>query len=352
MAGMAGGIVWGAVWGSLLGGLVLVLAALLLELGTGRENAAPEARVTPGARAPLPAPDAGPVLLRGVALGPPDAVAPVLAMRDPGPRTLLPRPAQPVVPHVTAGRPVPMPVADLPPPPASPDASIAAPLRAGGFGLPPGTGAGARVAGVRIPRPDPAARATRAAPTLTSPVPSAAAPNGPRPPSPLISAPARPTVAPPPVAGETVAASLLPDTAAARGAPPAPASAVADAARPQPPGPRVAFVLDGTATAPRPAWIGGQVADTAQGRLTLATGGGIVTDPAAAFAGDLIAYARLDGPDAADATALARIGLRARRDGVVLVLVAPDPALWARVGAWLDGPARDLVPVAAESLRD
>ncbi|MBL9060025.1 MAG: hypothetical protein JNK88_08390, partial [Mangrovicoccus sp.] len=71
---------------------------------------------------------------------------------------------------------------------------------------------------------------------------------------------------------------------------------------------------------------------------------------AARAAGDRawLVYVRLDaaGPDLDARLAAARE--RARRDGAVVLLVAPDPNLLARIGAWLAEPgAPGPVPVTA-----
>jgi hypothetical protein len=120
----------------------------------------------------------------------------------------------------------------------------------------------------------------------------------------------------------------------------------------------VAFVLDGPHDGPVPDWIGARAVAGPAGGLELAGGGVILAARDAVSLGPdavqpaLRVYTRLGGPAMADATALARIGTRARRDGAVAVLVAPDPALWARLEAWLSGPARDLAPVGAARLLD
>ncbi|MGS4944266.1 hypothetical protein ACVDG3_02195 [Meridianimarinicoccus sp. RP-17] len=345
MAGTAGGVLWGAIWGAVVGGLVLLLAAVLIDLGT---DTPPDAL---GAAAPPAAPDAGPVLLpRMGALAAPSAALPALLRPDPAARGLVPRPAQPVLPQLAVGAGVARPVADLPPVPVM--APAAAP-RVSGIGMPPPVDrrGGMSVPPARDNAPDLAVRAA-GSPRLTAPAPPSVPPGRPTPPGPLIDMPAPPAIAPPPRPDGTAPATSRPDLAALRSAPPAPAPPVAATPRPQPPGPRVAFVLDAAAPGPLPDWIGGQASETAPGRLVLVGGGTIVTDTGAAQDSALLAYVRLDAPDAADATTLARIALRARRDGAVIVLVSGDPALWDRLGAWLGGPARDLVPVTAASLLD
>jgi len=397
MAGMAGGLFWGAVWGSLVGGLVLLLAALLLDLGApdaedGRaggiaDDHAPAADVAPprpedGADSAAAAPadggtdpgatppgDAPVVRARVPAFAPPadrgsDAVVPGSARRS-----LLPRPAKPALPDLRAAggasggasrRAV-----DLPPVPVAPMAgpvgavAVAAPIP---LALPKSPGA----ALPRVARPDAAPRSS-AAPRSPVELAQGRVPDQPQPPGPLIAAAPPPAIAaaPPaaarPAAARPVATSPADPSPAARAAPPPrPAPSTAGAV-PLPPGPRVAFVLLGNADRPRPDWLRASASGVGDGDgpLILDGGGPVFVGPDAAAAyraaratgtPGLLAYARLDGAVDADALTLARIALRARRDGAVAVLVAPDPALWDRIDAWLDGPARDLVPVGAAGL--
>lgn len=366
MPGMAGGVLWGTIWGSLVGALVLVAAALVLELGPGADpvGTGPVATgpVMPEAATPEPAaarraPDAGAVLLAGLVdirppadAGPPATLPPAVA------GDLVARPEQPVMPHLVVGPDVPVPVADLPPfPVRAPAAPVIGPLTTT-VRVPPPVGIGD---GVSVPAPRPPARqdVSRAGngPPLFLAAPPTDMPDMPPAPGPLIAAPATPAVAPPPVLDAMPPAVTLPDIVAARRAAPVSAALLPAVPRPQPPGPRVAFVLvapPDTPTRDRPDWISARATAGAAGRMELASGVPVVTDHGAAAQDGLIAYARLDGVEAADATALARIALRARRDGAVTVLVAPDPALWDRIGAWLGGAARDLIPVDAASLLD
>lgn len=341
MAGMAGGVLSGAIWGSIMGGLVLLLAALLLDLGSGTPPGAPKAD------GPPPAPDAGPVAFSGLALSPPsEDLARPPTLPTLAPRTLVPRPARPALPRLAVANGAPVPVADLPPvPERAPVVSpVVSDLRAP---TPVGVGDGVFIP---APRADAPPNRVVSEPDLSVTAPPALVLDRPSPPGPLIGASTIPDIAPPPTQGDSVSATLLPDPVSVRSSTPTPAASAAAARRPQVPGPRVAFVLDGAATEPLPGWIGATATATTAGRLALASGGRVVTDPGDGSPDALLAYARLDGPEAADATMLARIALRARRDGAVTVLVAPDPALWSRLGEWLDGPARDLIPVRAASL--
>ena len=134
--------------------------------------------------------------------------------------------------------------------------------------------------------------------------------------------------------------------------------APAPPAPPAPPalGPQVAFILDGDTDAALPGWLRARAVRSAGDAMGLAGGGALlvkadaVADYLSARAAGRPALLVYDRLDTGDATALERIAARARRDGAVAVLVAPDAALWTRLGAWLEGPARDLVPVSAATL--
>lgn len=359
--GMLSGILSGVIWGAVVGALVLLLAALVLDLDRGPDVPGPEAVAGGGVAVPADARGAigaAPVLLARIDGLLPPGDGPDLPVTLPDPRrSLVPRPAQPELPRLVIGAAVPVPDANIP---QVPTASV--PL-------------------IRVERPGiPAMPGDVSAPTVIQPVPvppvgtvparpAAAAPAQPVPPqlaapSPLIAAPSPPRIgAPPGIASPTVVlprptdAVPLRDAAAplgdvtAPGRPPAPPAPLA-------PGPQVAFILDGATDAPMPDWLraGAMPGDGATLRLdrggaVFAGGDAVAGYLAARAAGTpaLLIYARLDG---AEDVVFDRIALRARRDGAVAVLVAPDPSLWDRIGAWLDGPARDLVPVAAAALLD
>jgi len=392
-AGMAGGILWGAIWGAVVGGLVLMLAALLLELGASAppedrggdasadrngvaDSAVPrpatgvdEGAATPRGSGAAPAPpDPAPATpAQLAAVGPPaDRTGGAVA---PGPprRSLEPRPAMPAMPDLRAPEAASHGAAlradDLPPLPASaplaPSRAVAAPIT-GALSPPPGP------ADAHMPRPDAAARGQAAPAPPVGPAPGRR-PARPAPPGPLIAAAgAAPAIAASRPGSDNAPAvpRAAPASVTLRPAPPPRPVPAAAGAAPLPPGPRVAFVLAGDADGPRPAWLRGSASGAGApdgapdgadaGPLVLETGGQVFVAPAgvagyraarAAGTRALLAYDRLERAADADATALARIARRARRDGAVAVLVGTDPALWARLGAWLDGPARDLVPV-------
>lgn len=389
MAGMARGLVSGVILGSLVGGLVLLLAALVLDLGPVPERPdVPDVSEGPDlavAQAPDPsgdsrigtepvAPDApdgpgiAPVLLQGVhGFRPPaPSLARPIALAAPG-RPVLPRPALPVLPRLITGGAMPMPVsgspvvATLPAPVgmvAMPPMTLPAPETTAGTaaraGRAPGTGeVPPRLAPAIIAAPSDAPQSPQADAVPPPPAATALLRTGLA--APPMAGPPAPSATPLPLApaGPMPAADGPVRAAVARLA----AVAGPDRAAPPPaPGPRVAFILDGTTDARLPGWLQARATPGDGPPLRLDRGGVVFVGgdaraeylaARAAGAPALLAYARLD---AAEAVMFDRIALRARRDGAVAVLVRPDPALWDRIGAWLAGPARDLVPVPAERL--
>ena len=355
--GVLSGIVSGAVWGSLVGGLVLLLAALVLDLEREPSGPAPEASDDTVGAEPIDAIKAAPVLLQRLDAFMPPEPEPDRPMAPSDPqRSLVPRPAQPVFPQLTAGVPIPTPDSGLPPVPAA----IGAVARAVPPAIQPmpGDGSGLRVIlPTVLPRPVPlAAPSDPPAMPLAQP-----APPPPAAPAPLITGRSAPRITAPPDAMPPPEAPPAPSAAIPLRGAAAPLADVPEPGRaPAPPasGPQVAFILDGASDAPLPGWLRARATRGDGDAMVLEGGGAIFADPDAA-AGDrsarvagtpaLLVYARLDR---VDDVAFDRIALRARRDGVVAVLVAPDVPLWDRIGDWLDGPARDLAPIAARHLLD
>lgn len=354
--GMLSGIVSGVIWGAVVGGLVLLLAALVLDLDDDAVGPDPDAAGGDDRAVTVDAIGAAPVLLQGLfALRPPEPAGVMpRAMPDPR-RSLEPRPAQPVLPHLVAGASVPVMHADIPPVPSAPK-GIARMTLPDIPGLPDSGSAPRAIP----PLAAPTVRAVPAGPSVVAlaqaPPPTPAAPE------PLITAPRLPRVgAPPGIVPSPVIPPGPADAAPVRGTAARLGGVTAPAGPPGPParpaaGLQVAFVLDGETDAPVPDWLraravpgDGAALRLDDGAMVFVGSDGVAGYLAARATGSpaLLVYARLD---AADDVALERIALRARRDGAVAVLVAPDVALWDRIAAWLDGPARDLVPVAAGSL--
>lgn len=363
--GMLSGILSGVFWGSVVGGLVLLLAALVLDLDLdlGSAPAGPDAPGEQSVAMPVEAASAigvAPVLLRRLdgLLPPSHALDWPAVVPDPR-RSLVPRPAQPRLPQLVTGAAVPVPHADSPPLPTAP---VAVPRteRPDIPALPVATSGPTTLP----PLTDPAGGTVPAAPANVRP--AQAVPRPPAAPAQLIVAPLPPRVGPPP--GATAIPSILPgpadlmparDRLGSLADPTTPGRPAAPDAPPGP-GPQVAFILDGPTDAPAPDWLRARTLPGDGAALRLDRGGAVFAggDAVAGYlaardegAPALLAYARLDAADEAD-VAFDRIAVRARRDGAVAVLVAPDPALWDRIDGWLKGPARDLVPVAAGLLLD
>ncbi len=395
--GMLSGILSGVIWGSVVGGLVVLLAALVLDLDRG--PVAPGSEAAGQSIRPVNA-DAlrvAPVLLQRLdSLGAPEPAPDRSAVTShafstalPDPRHgLVPRPAQPGLPHLVTGAAVRLPGAVPPPPPeAAPAVSpvvspvppatpgngtapraiapmtapsvASAPAGLAAMAPPPAVPSGAMAADPPVP----GRSATPEAPTPTAllfqmpdPAPAAAIPpqgtagrpgTDPVPDAPALSAPSTPMPDPaPPAAIPPQGTAGRLGTGPVPGPPPAPPLE----------GPQVAFILDGETDAPPPDWLRARATRGDGVALALDSGGAVFAGSGAvsgylaaraAGAPALLAYVRLDG---VDAPTLDRIALRARRDGAVAVLVAPDAALWDRIGDWLEGPARDLMPVAAGML--